>query len=136
MNQGWVQSALGSPVNFTANSILSQTAILGFTGDLFRREGMKDVEYLLDSGVKVALIYGDRDQRCAWLGAEKLSLAADWNGADKFQAAGYANIHTNQSYDGGVVRQHGNLSFSRVFEAGHDGELPRRPLLLMSTEAD
>ncbi|KAL6820407.1 Alpha/Beta hydrolase protein [Trichoderma sp. SZMC 28015] len=33
--------------------------------------------------------------------------------------AGYANLVTNSSYIGGVVRQHGNVSFSRVFEAGH-----------------
>ena len=85
---------------------------------------MIDVEYLLNSGVKVTLVYGDRDQRCGWKGIENLSLKADWSGADDFQAAGYAYIHTNGSYDGGVVRQHGNLSFSRVFEAGHDGEMP------------
>ena len=121
-NQHWVQKELGVPVNFTGNSLLAQNGILGLAGDLFRREGMKDVEYLLNSGVKVTLIYGDRDQRCPWLGVEKLSLAANWNGADKFQAAGYAHIRTNDSYDGGVVRQHGKLSFSRVFEAGHDGE--------------
>lgn len=83
---------------------------------------MKDVEYLLDRGVKVALIYGDRDLRCPWLGAEKLSLAAEWSGAEDFRGAGYALIHTNDTYDGGVVRQHGALSFSRVFDAGHDGE--------------
>ncbi len=81
---------------------------------------MKNLEYLLGSGVKVALIYGDRDQRCPWLGAEKLSLAAQWSGADSFNAAGYEFVHTNGTYNGGVVRQHGNLSFSRVFEAGHD----------------
>jgi len=40
-----------------------------------------------------------------------------------FRAAGYEYIHTNRSYSGGVVRQHGNLSFSRVFESGHDGKL-------------
>ena len=68
---------------------------------------MKDVEYLLDSGVKVTLMYGDRDQRCPWLGAEKLSLAANWTGAEEFRSAGYANMVTNSSYNGGVVRQHG-----------------------------
>lgn len=123
-NQRWVQEALGVPLNFTADSVLTQNAILGFAGDSVRREGMKDIEYLLDSAVKVALIYGDRDQRCPWLGVEKLSLAANWEGGDDFRAAGYANIHTNASYDGGVVRQHGNLSFSRVFEAGHDSKRP------------
>jgi carboxypeptidase C (cathepsin A) len=68
----------------------------------------------------VALIYGDRDQRCPWLGGEHLSLAAKWPGSEGFNAAGYEYVKTNDSYNGGVVRQHGNLSFTRVFEAGHD----------------
>jgi hypothetical protein len=37
-----------------------------------------------------------------------------------FKKAGYANIETNASYVGGLVRQHGNLSFARVFQAGHE----------------
>lgn len=39
--------------------------------------------------------------------------------ADEFRAAGYASIVTNATYDGGFVRQHAGLSFSRVFQAGH-----------------
>ena len=33
------------------------------TGDAFRTAGMKNVEYLLDHDVRVALVYGDRDVR-------------------------------------------------------------------------
>jgi Serine carboxypeptidase len=40
-------------------------------------------------------------------------------GAASFRAAGYSPITTNDTYQGGLVRQHGNMSFSRVFEAGH-----------------
>lgn len=36
-----------------------------------------------------------------------------------FPAAGYTDIVTNDSYVGGHVRQYGNLSFSRIFDAGH-----------------
>jgi hypothetical protein len=39
--------------------------------------------------------------------------------AAAFRSAGYSNIESNASYVGGLVRQHGNVSFSRVFEAGH-----------------
>lgn len=119
-NQEWVQQELGVPVNFTWNSPISAADFLYTGGDFVRRTGMKDVEYLLGEGVKVTLIYGDRDYRCPWLGIEKLSLAAKWNGANAFNAAGYADIHTNASYKGGVVREYGPLSFSRVFQAGHD----------------
>jgi hypothetical protein len=36
-----------------------------------------------------------------------------------FPAAGYADIIANNSYVGGQVRQYGNLSFSRIYDAGH-----------------
>lgn len=116
-NRAWVQQALGARVNFTENSYLSQTLL---AGDISRRNGLKDIEYLLSRGIKVALIYGDRDYRCPWLGAEQLSLIAKWSGADAYAAAGYEEIRVNDIYVGGVVKQHGLLSFSRVFEAGHD----------------
>jgi hypothetical protein len=59
-------------------------------------------------------------------GGEQVSLAIQSQFTDGFQDAGYAEIQTNATYVGGLVRQHGNLSFSRVFGAGHDGEsVPR-----------
>jgi hypothetical protein len=39
--------------------------------------------------------------------------------SDSFRSAGYQAITTNSSYQGGLVRQHGNFSFSRIFDAGH-----------------
>lgn len=46
----------------------------------------------------------------------------------RFREAGYQDIVTNQTYVGGVVRQYGKFSFSRVFEAGHEGNAHRQPL--------
>lgn len=129
-NRDWVQKELGVPVNFTGNSNVVGGAVISLAGDTFRREGMKDVEYLLANGVKVALAYGDRDMRCPWLGAESLALKANWTGADEFRKAGYELINTNKRDNGGVVRQYGNLSFARVFDAGHDSDsTPSCPLL-------
>lgn len=54
------------------------------------------------------------------LAIESLSLAANWTGAPTFRNAGYANLTTNATYTGGAVRQTSNLSFTRVFQAGHD----------------
>lgn len=119
-NRAWVQEELGVKINFTGDSYVSQALFTGVTGDIFRRAGLKDIEYLLDSGIKVSLIYGDRDYRCPWLGVEQLSLAANWTGAKEYREAGYEEIRVNDSYVGGVVKQHGGLSFSRVFNAGHD----------------
>ncbi|KAH7146206.1 Alpha/Beta hydrolase protein [Dactylonectria macrodidyma] len=117
-NQRWVQEALGVPVNFTlvGNTILMN--LLYGTGDPVVRT-VADVEYLLSAGVHLALVYGDRDYRCNWLGAERVSLAMNYSESSAFRSAGYANIETNSSYVGGMVRQNGNVSFSRVFEAGH-----------------
>jgi carboxypeptidase C (cathepsin A) len=116
-NRAWVQQALGARVNFTENSYVSQALL---QGDPSRRAGLKDISYLLSRGIRVALIYGDRDYRCPWIGGEALSLGANWTGADAYSKAGYEEIRVNSSYVGGVVKQHGLLSFSRVFQAGHD----------------
>lgn len=40
---------------------------------------------------------------------------------EAFQSAGYTEMSTNEEYVGGLVRQRDNLSFTRVFQAGHSG---------------
>jgi len=119
LNQHWVQQALGVPLNYT-QSIDSVYYAFGATGDYPRDGFLEDIAAVLDAGVKVALVYGDRDYACSWLGGEAVSLAIDYSQATAFKNAGYAQLHTNASYVGGMVRQHGNLSFARVFEAGHE----------------
>ena len=130
LNQPHVQAALGVPLNFTqSNSAVGRafTAI----GDYARPGWLEDLAYVLDRGVKVALVYGDRDYACNWMGGEAVSLAIPHGGAESFAAAGYTPILTGDDAGsdggdnagdggGGLVRQHGNLSFSRVFQAGHE----------------
>jgi hypothetical protein len=55
------------------------------------------------------------------LGGENLSLSVDYNEKSSFHSSGYEKIVTNKTYNGGVVRQYENFSFSRVFHAGHTG---------------
>ncbi|KAL2444146.1 Carboxypeptidase S1-like protein A [Exophiala dermatitidis] len=121
LNQLSVQQAIGVPVNYTQDST-SVFKAFNTTGD-YARDGMiQDLAQLLESGVRVALIYGDRDYICNWLGGEAVSFAiAGLVGASylPWYAAGYAPIVANNSYIGGVVRQYGNLSFSRIYDAGH-----------------
>lgn len=106
-------------------------------GDDVRGTQIKKLVDLLARGVRVALIYGDayvqfffcylccssrsRDIICNWVGGEAISLAVAHESpySSVFPAAGYADIVTNDSYVGGHVRQYGNLSFSRIFDAGH-----------------
>ena len=119
LNQPHVQTALGVPINWTQSSGPVSDAFRSI-GDYIRPGWIEDLAYLLDSGVKVTLAYGDRDYACNWIGGELVSLAINYSGTADFHSAGYAPIQTNDSYVGGMVRQFGNLSFSRVYEAGHE----------------
>ncbi|KAL4919475.1 Alpha/Beta hydrolase protein [Aspergillus aurantiobrunneus] len=122
LSQHWVQDALGVPINFTESIDSVYTGFSG-TGDYPRSDVhgyLEDLAYVLDSGIKVALVYGDRDYACPWNGGEEVSLQVDYSNAAEFRAAGYAPLQTNSSYVGGSVRQHGNFSFTRVYEAGHE----------------
>ncbi|KAL8695152.1 MAG: hypothetical protein Q9218_000320 [Villophora microphyllina] len=120
LNSAELQSAIGVAVNYTeSNNVVSDGFVR--TGDYERGDQISQISYLLSLGVRVALIYGDRDYICNWLGGEAVSfsIAAQSPAYAPFYSAGYADIVVNSTYVGGVVRQYGNLSFSRIFDAGH-----------------
>ena len=122
LQQHWVQRALGVPVNYTTVNLRVNSAFAS-TGDFLRAESLDAIAYILDSGVKVALVYGDRDFACNWIGGEEVSLAVDYLHAREFREVGCTAI-TSVVGVGGQVRQVGNFSFARVFQAGHEGERP------------
>jgi len=96
------------PLNFTYNSNVVEDnfgpdLVPGIgTGDFFRK-GVGDMEYALASGIKVAMVYGDRDERCNWLGGESTAHNAEWSHKHQFQESGYVPIVTNSAFHGGVV---------------------------------
>jgi hypothetical protein len=122
LNTATFLAAIGSPVNYTETDPQVVSAFSS-TGDAERESLVPAIASLLNSGIRVALIYGDRDYICNWLGGEavSISIAAATSGSyyAQFTAAGYAPIIVNSTYIGGVVRQYGNLSFSRIYDAGH-----------------
>ena len=145
LNNASVLAAIGAVVNYTESSPSVQAGFIS-TGDSIRGGQIADLAYLLSLGIKVALIYGDADYLCNWFGGEAISLAVARqllnytspaasvgvvNAAEAmlapnpasyatlFPAAGYAEIVVNSTYVGGTVRQYGNLSFSRIYDAGH-----------------
>jgi carboxypeptidase C (cathepsin A) len=119
LNQPHVQQGLGIPLNWTqSNSAVSRA--FRSIGDYPRPGWKEDIAYLLEEGIKVTLVYGDRDYACNWYGGELLSLAIPYANATSFAAAGYQDLVINDTYIGGQVRQYGNLSFTRVYEAGHE----------------
>lgn len=120
LQQGWVQAALGVPVNYSRSSMVVNTAFIS-QGDMARGDSVRQISTLLEKGVKVALVYGDRDFACNWLGGEKVSLGIKYSGSEEFASAGYSPIVTGLFEVGGQVRQYGNYSFSRVYQAGHEG---------------
>lgn len=114
LNQNWVQKALGVPVNYTMSSPAVFEAFRK-TGDLVRGGSLTELAYVLDHGIKVALVDGDRDFACNWIGGETISRSINHTSSKDFAAAGYSPIRVNESFVGGQVRQYGNLSFSRVY---------------------
>jgi carboxypeptidase C (cathepsin A) len=115
-------AAIGSPINYTETDPQVVSSFIS-TGDAERESLVPAIASLLNDGIRVGLIYGDRDYICNWLGGEAISISVAAATSDSylggFTAAGYAPIIVNSSYIGGVVREYGNLSFSRIYEAGH-----------------
>ena len=120
LSQRWVQEALGVPVNFTESSEGVYKAFTS-TGDMPRPGMLHDMSYVLDRGVKIAMVFGDRDFACNWIGGERSSLNINYHSSEQFRGAGYAPIEVTPFFAGGRVRQYGNLSFSRVYQSGHMG---------------
>lgn len=120
LNNADVQAAIGVAVNYTQTNAAVANAFLQ-TGDYERGDHIGEMASLLSRGVRIALLYGDRDYICNWFGGEAVSfsIAAQTAGYSPFFSAGYADIVVNTTYVGGAVRQYGNLSFSRIYDAGH-----------------
>lgn len=116
-----VRNKLGVPVNYTE---LSNTVGKAFnlTGDYARRDPsgyLENIATLLDSGVQVAMVHGDRDFACNWIGGERVSLNIDYKQSEAFKHAGYADVTIDGSSPVGQVRQHNLFSFTRVYQSGH-----------------
>lgn len=120
LTQAPVLGALGVPVNFSATSF-AVSERFSESRDMVHGGFLDAIGYLLDAGVKVHMMYGDRDMACNWVGGEKASLAVPYKRAADFAGAGYAPLTTaDGAVVAGMTRQHGNFSFTRVFQAGHE----------------
>ncbi|USP80501.1 carboxypeptidase s1 [Curvularia clavata] len=113
-----IQQALGVTLNYTSSNTPIYYAFQN-TGDFIFPNFRLDLEYLLDQGVRVSLAYGDADYICNWFGGEAISLALDYTHSKEFRAAGYEGMVVDGTQYG-EVRQYGNFSFARIYEAGHE----------------
>lgn len=66
-----------------------------------------------------ALVYGDADYICNWFGGQAISLALEHKTADQFRDSNYTSFLVDEE-EFGQVRQYGNFSFLRLYEAGHE----------------
>ena len=64
LNQADVQQALGVSINYTRTASPQIGTGFGNTGDFVYNRFKKDLERILDRGLRVALIYGDADYIC------------------------------------------------------------------------
>jgi carboxypeptidase C (cathepsin A) len=121
LNSHPVQAAIGAQVNYTDSSDAVFNAFIS-TGDINRDDPLPALSSLLKMNVRVALLYGDADYICNWMGGEAVAAAlasSIESYSTNYPATGYAEIVVNSSYVGGVVRQYGNLTFARIYDAGH-----------------
>ncbi|KAI4958711.1 hypothetical protein J4E86_004316 [Alternaria arbusti] len=117
LNLAEIQDALGVTLNYSGSNGIYYA--FQNTGDFIYPNFRLDLEYLLSQDVHVSLAYGDADYICNWFGGEAISLAMEYTHSDEFRAAGYAPMLVDGT-EYGEVRQYGNFSFARVYEAGHE----------------
>jgi hypothetical protein len=118
LNDAETQAALGVPVNFSWVAPAVERAFLS-TRDNLHGEFVAAIGDLLDRGVAVHLVYGDRDYACSWTGGEAAANKVPWRLQDEFVASGWDVIWAPPTGFAGVIKQVGKFSFSRVFDAGH-----------------
>ena len=118
LNQAHIQQALGVSVNYTSSNSDIYYAFQA-SGDFIYPNFLLDLQDILASGVRVAMMYGDADYICNWLGGEAVSKTVNHTHKADFLAAGYEPmVYGGMEY--GEVRERGNFSFTRIYEAGHE----------------
>ncbi|KAL8839877.1 MAG: hypothetical protein Q9170_001557 [Blastenia crenularia] len=118
LNLAPVQNALGVNLNYTqSNNDVSYA--FQMTGDFAYPNFIEDLEMILNNSIRVALFYGDADYICNWLGGQAVSLAVNYTHKAEFAEANYAPFMVDGA-EYGEVKQYGNFSFLRIYEAGHE----------------
>jgi cathepsin A (carboxypeptidase C) len=73
---------------------------------------------LLENKIKVLVYSGDKDFICNWRGGEAWTHNLEWEGAEEFKSIEYNKWNVNDNASG-EFKNVGNLTFLRVYEAGH-----------------
>ena len=119
LNLASTQEAIGVDTNYTQDANDEVYYAFQETGDFVYPNFIDDLEMILNSSVRVSLIYGDADYICNWFGGQAVSLQAQHTDAAKFRAAKYTPMVVD-GVEYGETREYGNFSFTRVYESGHE----------------
>ncbi|KAJ2544896.1 hypothetical protein EV175_005854 [Coemansia sp. RSA 1933] len=95
------------------------------TSDEVSRSAMASMEFILDRGVPLLLYTGDADFICNWYGTMLVARALQWHGNVAFRnnapvAWTYPEEFSGTPIEGGQLWTAENLSFLRVYQAGHE----------------
>lgn len=88
------------------------------TGD-DARSMMEPLSAVVQSGITVLMWAGDADYICNWIGGFRSANAVQWSGADEFGNASMVP-YTVDGVEKGMFKTVDNLSFLRVYNAGHE----------------
>lgn len=118
MNKPEVMTALGAEVDSytSCDSGVFQQFIL--TGDE-ARPFHQFITELLHANVPVLIYAGDKDYICNWLGNRGWTDLLEWDGHEEYLSRPLRPWHTLEDVHAGEVKSHGNLTFLRIFDAGH-----------------
>ncbi|KAF1994320.1 putative carboxypeptidase S1 [Amniculicola lignicola CBS 123094] len=83
------------------------------------RSFMNQLSAVVASGVTTLIWAGDADWICNWVGVADVADAISYPGQAAFTAKALAPYKVN-GVEGGTFKTQGNLSFLKVYEAGHE----------------
>jgi cathepsin A (carboxypeptidase C) len=82
------------------------------------RNVVKDIPLILHAGVRVLVYAGDADFICNWIGNKAWTDSLDWSGSKGYQNAPSVPWMSGGK-QAGELKSFENLTFLRIFEAGH-----------------
>lgn len=83
------------------------------------RSFLDTLSTVVQSGIRVLIWAGDADFICNWMGGHAVANAISYNGSTAFNAATEVP-YTVDGVSGGTFKTVDNLSWLKVFEAGHE----------------
>ncbi|KAJ2831824.1 hypothetical protein GGI24_001448 [Coemansia furcata] len=94
------------------------------TSDGISRSAMSSLQFVLGKNIQVLLYSGDADFICNWYGTLAVAKALEWQGKARFAEAKPTNwswpATTGSNIEAGQFKSVDNLTFLRVYQAGHE----------------